>query len=251
MKVTLLGTGTSLPVADRVQSGILIEASDLAVLFDIGSGVLHRLTQTKTPITSISHIFISHFHVDHCSDFMTLCQSLWLTKYDKVLNVYGPPQVMAWSQSLQDDLFPYLKHKITTRFVPLEGETTTSLNDVSVRTCPAVHGSTKALALRLDCGGRSVFFSSDTAPGDEACSLAKGVDVMIHECFWLDGEHPKGIHTSPSELARVVQECVPSRVVLTHVGPDVASEERKVVSIVRGISDSNVIMGRDLMSFTV
>ena len=39
MRLTILGTGTARPVGDSPQSGVLVEAGETRILFDIGSGV--------------------------------------------------------------------------------------------------------------------------------------------------------------------------------------------------------------------
>jgi ribonuclease BN (tRNA processing enzyme) len=78
--------------------------------------------------------------------------------------------------------------------------------------------------------------------------LAKGTDVLIHECNWLDGPHPEGVHTSPSELARIAEEINPSKVILTHVAPEVVAKRDKVIEIVSRRTDAEVIVGEDLMT---
>ena len=120
MKVTLLGTGTSFPDPNRVQSGILVEAENKTFLLDVGSGVLHRLIQTGIDLKTLDSVFISHFHIDHCSDFLTLCQSLWLAGYDKTLELYAPPTMREWSRGVREIGFPYLREKVLVREVMLD-----------------------------------------------------------------------------------------------------------------------------------
>ncbi|MHA2360284.1 MAG: MBL fold metallo-hydrolase, partial [Candidatus Thorarchaeota archaeon] len=105
MKVTLLGTGTSYPDPDRVQAGILVETGITKVLFDVGSGTLHRLTQLEFDLTTLDAVFLSHFHIDHVSDFLTLCQSLWLSGYERTFQLYAPPMVKDWSRGVHDVAF--------------------------------------------------------------------------------------------------------------------------------------------------
>jgi len=251
MRITLLGTGTSLPDNERVQSGILVEAGHQLLLLDIGSGVLHRLTQLRAPISQISEVFISHFHIDHCSDFMSMCQTMWLSGFNSTLQVHGPPHITDWFRCLQDVQFPYLKDKIRVQVNPLGESAVIKLDDGAVRACSSAHGTTDARAFRIEHEGRAAFFSSDTAPSKRVAELAKGADVMIHECNWLDGEHPTGVHTSPSELAAVAAECAPSKVVLTHLGPEVISHSREVVRIVGRETDAKIIVGRDLLRIDI
>ncbi|MFX1331535.1 MAG: MBL fold metallo-hydrolase [Promethearchaeota archaeon] len=248
MKVRLLGTGTSLPDPNRVQSGVLIEADETALLLDIGSGVLQRLTQTDLDLTSISHVFISHFHIDHCSDFLPLCQTLWLLGYDKTLELYAPPRMREWSRGVYDIAFPYLREKILVEKRLLWDNDVVHLGPVVVSMSPTTHGTIESRAFRVEHNGKSVVYSSDTAPCPEVVDLATGVDVLIHECNWLDGDHPNGVHTSPSELAEIVEFTEPRKVVITHVSPEVVAKEKQVLATVGRSTNAEVMLARDLMT---
>ena len=251
MRVTLLGTGTSFPDRDRVQSGILVEAAGLPLLFDVGSGVLQRLTQLDVPLTSIEHVFLSHFHVDHCSDFLPLYQSLWLSGFNKTLHLYGPPMIREWLRGLFDIAFAYLRDKLLMDVTVLEENHIVHIGPVTVTTCPTLHGSMESRAFRIEYGGSSVVYTSDTAPCPEVIELAQGTDLLIHECNWLDGDHPQGVHTSPMQLADIVERTVPKSVVLTHVSPEVVHSAEKVISIISRRTDVAVVLGSDLGTFVV
>jgi ribonuclease BN (tRNA processing enzyme) len=251
MKVRLLGTGTSLPDPKRVQSGVLVEADGTALLLDIGSGVLQRLTQTSVDLTSINHVFISHFHIDHCSDFLSFCQTLWLLGYDKTLELYAPPRMRDWSRGMYDIAFPYLREKLLVEKRVLQENEVVHLGPVVVSTSPTTHSTLESRAFRVEHQGKSVVYSSDTAPCPEVVELAAGADVLIHECNWLDGDHPKGVHTSPSELAEIVELTEPRKVVITHVSPEVVAKEKQVLATVGRRTNAKVILARDLMTIAL
>lgn len=247
----MLGTGTSYPDSDRVQSGILIEIDGKRILFDIGAGVYHRLIQLGVDLKSISTIFITHFHIDHCSDFLMLCQNLWLDGHDKPLNIYGPPAIKQWYRGLFDIAFPYARDRLMINVAVLKDHEAVHVGEASISNVPTVHGTMETRALRLEWRGLSLVYSSDTAPCREVIDLAKGADVLIHECNWLDGPNPEGVHTTPSQLAEIIEEAVPKKVVLTHVSPDVVSKKEKVLEIVSRRTNAEVVMGEDLMYFEV
>jgi ribonuclease BN (tRNA processing enzyme) len=247
MRAVLLGTGTSYPDPQRVQSGILVEERDLRVLFDIGSGVLHRLTQLEIDIRTIDSVFISHFHIDHCADFLPLCQSLWLSGYDKTLNLFAPPTMREWSRGIFDIAFKYLREKILIKTTILNENHVIPRGNLMVITSPTLHGTYDTRAFRVEHSGKSLTFSSDTAPCRDIIDLAKDTDVLIHECNWLDGPHPEGVHTSPSELAKITEEINPSKIVLTHLSPEVVANKDKVIEIVSRRTNAEVVLGEDLM----
>jgi ribonuclease BN (tRNA processing enzyme) len=243
----MLGTGTSMPDSTRVQSGMLVQSKDTTVLADVGSGVLHRLVQYGFDFRTLDAVFLSHFHVDHCSDFMTLCQTLWLENYSKQLDVFGPPPILEWMKTQFEEAFAYLAEKMDLQVGVLSEGTDTPIDDLIVSNVATCHGTVDARALRFVEDERVVVFSSDTAPCENVKALATGADLLIHECNWLDGEYPKEVHTSPSELAEVVEAARPREVVLTHISPEVVAKEKEVVDIVKGSTDSSVSLGNDLM----
>ncbi|MFW9921585.1 MAG: MBL fold metallo-hydrolase [Candidatus Thorarchaeota archaeon] len=251
MKVTLLGTGTSFPDPARVQSGIMIEEGEMFILIDIGSGVLHRLTQTGVNLTTLSGVFISHFHIDHWSDFVTLIQTLWLQGYDRSLPLFAPPDIRNVMRGLFDVAVPFYRDKVIIEPQILSERDSVQCGPFSISTCPTVHSTHDVRAFKIEQGGKSIVISSDTAFSRDIIELARDVDVLIHECNWLDGSNPEGVHTSPLELMRVVEESNPRRIILTHMMPEVVKERDKVLSIVGRRTNAEVIMGEDLMTIEV
>ena len=247
----MLGTGTSYLDPDRVQSGILIELEDESILFDIGAGVFHRLTQLGVDLSSISSIFLSHFHIDHCSDFLMLCQNLWLSGHDKPLNIYGPPSIRQWFRGLFDIAFPYARDRLIINVTVLKEHQAVQVGEATISNVPTIHGNMETRALKIEWRDRSFVYSSDTAPCRDVIDLAKGADVLVHECNWLDGPNPEGVHTTPSELAQIVEEAAPKKLILTHVSPEVADKKDKVLEIISRRTKAEIVMGEDLMSFEI
>lgn len=251
MKITLLGTGTSYPDPERVQSGILVEQDRKLMLLDVGSGVLHRLVQTGADVKSIDSVFISHLHVDHCSDFMSLYQTLMMSGFDKNLHLFGPPTVNEWFAALNDRIYPYLKGRVPVEVTSLKELDTVQVGALTVRCCRSKHGTVDSRAVRVEHKDHSFVYSSDTAPSKDVMELTRGTDLLIHECMWLDGKHPEGVHTAPSELVRIMEEARPKKVILTHLSPEVVSSESRVASTIGQNSGIDVAMGIDLMSLKI
>lgn len=215
-------------------------------MLDVGSGTLHRLTQIGFDFKTLDAVVLTHFHIDHCSDFLTLCQTLWLEGYSRQLKVYGPPMLPDWIRGLLMHSFPYLQDKVGMEYRLLDSNPIT-VGNIQLMNKPGCHGSIDARALRLEVDGKTFAYSSDTAPCDNVKDLADGVDLLAHECNWLDGEHPKEVHSSPSEVAGVVEEAQPAAVILTHVSPEVVAQKKTVIDIVSRNTDSLVEIGEDLI----
>ncbi|TFG34823.1 MBL fold metallo-hydrolase [Candidatus Thorarchaeota archaeon] len=251
MKITMLGTGTSYPDPERVQSGILIELENDRILFDIGAGTYFRMNQLEIDLKTISSIFITHFHIDHCSDFLMLCQSLWLSGDDRQLDVYGPPFIIPWFRGIFDITYTYARDRLSLSSSVLYENVAIQVGDALISNVPTIHGTMDTRALKLEAEGKVFVYSSDTAPCKDVINLAKGADVLVHECNWLDGPHPEGVHTTPSQLTDILEEVQPRKVILTHVSPEVVKNSNKVVDIVNRRTDAEVFFGQDLLSVTL
>ena len=60
IRVTLLGTGTPIPRADRLGPSTLVEAGSQKLLFDAGRGVPIRLAQLHVPMGQLTAVFLTH-----------------------------------------------------------------------------------------------------------------------------------------------------------------------------------------------
>ena len=64
--LTILGTSSQYPTKDRNHSGYFLRWGRLGILVDPGEGTQQQLTRAGISVHRITHIFISHFHGDHC-----------------------------------------------------------------------------------------------------------------------------------------------------------------------------------------
>ena len=59
MRVTILGSGTAVPSAERFPAGVLVQAAGETVLVDIGPGTLRRLPRPRQPLFRLA---LSNLH---------------------------------------------------------------------------------------------------------------------------------------------------------------------------------------------
>jgi len=90
MRVTLLGTGTPFPNAERFGSAILIEAADKLLLFECGRGVVIRLTQARVSPKEIDGLLLTHLHSNHVVGIPDLWLSGWFLGRSEPLPIWGP-----------------------------------------------------------------------------------------------------------------------------------------------------------------
>ena len=64
MKIKILGSGTSIPLAHRKAPAYLIQQEKTSLLIDCGSGTMNSLQQTGLALNQLTGILLTHFHLD-------------------------------------------------------------------------------------------------------------------------------------------------------------------------------------------
>ncbi len=78
MKFTILGSGTTVPHAERSSSAYWLETANSKLMLDFSASAVHRVAQEKLDWVNLDAIWISHFHLDHVGG---LAPFLFGTKY--------------------------------------------------------------------------------------------------------------------------------------------------------------------------
>ncbi|MFC6785680.1 MBL fold metallo-hydrolase [Halobaculum halobium] len=268
MRVTFLGTGSAMPVADRVQTGLLVEAApgDRApLLVDCGAGILHRLSQTDPGYEAVSTVLLTHHHLDHVSDLLALLKARWLAGEQR-LHVVGPPGTKA----LLDDLlavgeFEYLDGRADLSVREVHPGAEFTLAGVTVEAFETRH-SKQCLAYRFsdrgsdadesvagasdadaDAGGDFVF-SGDSEAFDGLANFADGARVLAHDCSFPD-EVDVDNHPTPTQLGEALAGRDIDRVYLTHLYPHTEGRHDDMLDAVGRHFDGDVRVARDGLRF--
>ncbi len=93
IEITFLGTGSAVPLPNRMHPGIHIKYAGYRFLWDCGEGTQVQIRKAKLSPLKISHIFITHWHGDHFFGLPGLIQSMNLDGREKPLVVFGPKGV--------------------------------------------------------------------------------------------------------------------------------------------------------------
>lgn len=224
MRFTVLGSGTSVPDAERGPAGFLIEVGAHAWWLDGGSGTLQRSTRIGIDPRQLSGGFYSHHHPDHCADLVPLLFAMRV----------GPPprerDYPIWAGAGFANFFAGLQQVygkwiqpgrgvVSITELPLDGPGRVDLGDLVVTTLPAAHAA-GALHLRFEADGVAVVFSGDTGPSDNLSVLAEGADLLVCECAGSDAE-PVPDHLTPSAVRAIAERARPRQIWLTHLYPHV------------------------------
>jgi ribonuclease BN (tRNA processing enzyme) len=245
IRIRFIGTGVAMPQPHRVQSGILVEL-DCPVLFDCGSGVLPRITDCN----AIRHVFLTHLHLDHVADVMSLIKAKWLSGSNN-LKIYGPSGTRDWVARLFD-AYPYMRDKIAIDVTDLADHDRVSIGSHEIICAKTAHGMPSLGYGIADCAGRVVIvYSGDTEPVESIARMSDGAEILIHECSFPDSVPDVTNHTTPRALGEMMGAVSVARIVLTHLYPHTRGFEDEMVQTVREYCDCDVTIAADGMAFVI
>jgi ribonuclease Z len=241
-RVTLLGTGTPIPVPDRLGPSTLVEAGDQKLLFDAGRGASIRLHQLGVPIGSIDALLLTHFHSDHTVGIPDVWLTGWLESYFGTrtgpMRVIGPEGAKTLMTHLQQAYALDVSIRTEDEKLAAQG----AAIDVSEFAADGVvyersgvrviafevdHGPAikPAYGYRIEYDGRSVVISGDTRFDQNVIKYGTGVDLLIHEVAIVRPEllaepfvqRIMAHHTSASEAGTVFDTTRPKLAAYTHL----------------------------------
>ena len=199
MRLTLLGTGSTLPSPTRLQTGAVVHHAESPLLIDCGSGIAYRLAQSDIDYRDVGIVLLTHTHLDHVADLPTLAKARLLDGHD-TFTIVG----LQGTQNVFDALFAVddLSERLTLSVRELPACTDPfTIDDLEIERAPTDH-SKPGYAYRFN---ERVTIAGDTAPTEPVCSLADGSAVLVHECAYPDGmESPR--HSTPTTLGELLAD---------------------------------------------
>ena len=248
MRLTVLGSGTAVPVPDRLPAGYLIEHEGGAVMVDCGPGTIRSLAKAGVTPEQLDAVLLTHYHPDHCADLVALLFALRAPHYRRraPLTIYGAPGLRrlvaklteAWSwlapKGYQLDLVEWLP-----------GEA--SVTGLKVTAVPIRH-TAQSLGYRVE-GERGVLaLAGDADTCDELIELARDADVFVCDAATPDDAKLDG-HLTPGLAADYAQRANARHLVLTHFYP--ACDGVDLEAQARARFDGDVTVAADMLTFEV
>lgn len=89
-ELVVLGTSARFPTHSRRLNGYLLRWDAEGLMFDPGEGTQRQMIFCDITATSLTRVFISHFHADHCLGLAGLCQRISLDRVPHEVGVYYP-----------------------------------------------------------------------------------------------------------------------------------------------------------------
>jgi len=250
MRVTLLGTGSAMPLPDRAQTGLLLERDDRALLVDCGAGVLHRLSNTEVGY-GVSTVLLTHHHLDHVSDLLALLKARWLAGDDH-LEILGP----SGTKALVDDLLSvhdYLRGRVDLSIREISAAAEFEAAGFEIAAHETVH-SMDCLAYRFAGAGddaNDFTFGADGEASGAIARFADGSHTLLHDCSFPD-EVDVDNHPTPTQLGEALAGTDIDRLLLTHLYPHTEGEHEAMVDSIESAGfDGDVRVAEDGLRFEV
>lgn len=233
MEVFILGSGAGVPNVKRAYPGLFIKSGTESILVDPGPGSMRQLLKLGFTYNNFDTIIFTHFHPDHCLDFISF---LFACKYPlqprrKNLTVIGAPGLKSFYRDILGVFGDAILPEIFELYLKEAEEANITGNRSEITVKPLAHSGSSIGIRYVDGFGKVLCYSGDTDYCDNIVDLAKKADLLILECSFPDGAKVDG-HLTPSCAGRIAREAKAKRAVLTHLYPicegyDVLSQCKK------------------------
>jgi ribonuclease BN (tRNA processing enzyme) len=245
MRFTVLGTGTIAFSPARSCAGYYVEVGAARVLMDCGSGITRRLAELSIAWQEISHVVLSHFHIDHHADLPSL---IFAWKYGMLPPRSAPVDIIGplGTQSLMERLAAAYGEWVTApgfpvRVTELAPGASFDLGGASL-TCTKVPHTPESIAYSITEGSLRLVYSGDTGFDPAFAQWAHGCDLLVLECS-LPQSMAIVEHLTPEQCGEIARLAEPRRLVLTHLYPPVESVD--VAAIVAAKYSGPVVIAHD------
>jgi phosphoribosyl 1,2-cyclic phosphate phosphodiesterase len=231
MKITFLGTGTSVGVpmigcgcavctsADarnrRRRSSLYIQAGGMHLVVDTPPDFREQALTFRVP--RVDAVFFTHGHADHVFGFDDIRR--YNTIQDAVVPAYGSEATIrdlrrifhyAGADPVPGLYRPLVEFRVLADRVRLGG--------VTVRALPVAHGCGTATAYCFEADGRRAGYAPDCSAMPESTLRAlRGVDVMILDAL---RHRPHPAHLTVADSLAWLQRIGAARSFLTHMAHD-------------------------------
>src|SRR3989338_6563565 len=100
--ITFLGTGNAVPTKLRNHTAILIEFLNEHILIDCGEGTQRQFKIAGLSPACLTRLLITHWHGDHVLGIPGLFQTLAMSDYARILEIYGPRNTSKYLNLFQE-----------------------------------------------------------------------------------------------------------------------------------------------------
>ncbi len=270
IEVTLLGTGSPIPDANRAGPSTLVRAGGQTFLVDCGRGVQQRMTAAGAGANGLTALLLTHLHSDHIADLGDIIISRWVTTFtpeQPPFPIIGPPGtaevVDATLKAFGFDIGYRIAHHDDLKTPPpLEVHEYTDgvvwdRDGVTITAAPTDHRPVApTIGFRVEHADASVVLAGDTVPCESLYKLAAGAGAIVHTVIrkdLIDAAPMQRIrdicdyHSSVEEAAATATRAGVGILILTHYVPAIEpGQEDEWRALAASAFDRQIELGDDL-----
>jgi ribonuclease BN (tRNA processing enzyme) len=257
LEVVVLGSGGPRAFGRAGSSFIVVLDGTPRILVDAGPGAFLRIGELDLDLEKVDTVLLTHLHIDHSGDLAAFFNDRALTADGPIVyRIFGPdgaglfPKTTRFVDLLvgRDGAFAYQKtfgadetFAVHDLAISLNSPRTQIVDQggLVVEEIATHHGDCPSVAYRISYKGTVVVFSGDMDASalPNLVQLAKNADLLIFNCAVLD---PPGspsqlydLHTPPKKIGEAAKESGVKSLLLSHLAPDVESQEDAVRKSIR------------------
>lgn len=252
MKITVVGSGTAVPNGERNSSGYVVANREVQILLDCGAGIVHALPRYGIDWERLTHLFISHFHVDHLGELASLFFAFrhgMKSSRQEPLTLFAPRGIdriltllkEAFGQNLFTPKFPV-------KVVELEPGDDVQLPGEGRLTVAKTPHTEESLAVKIESDNRIFGYTGDTAFSEPLAQFFSHADLLICECSFAE-PNARVPHLSIAEVSRFAALAEVKKLLVTHFYFDV--NEATLTQQLAAEYNGQVLIARDGLALEI
>lgn len=155
LELCTLGTGGTLPLADRALSSLYVRENGRAMIIDCGEGTQVGIRKLGWGFRCIEDVLLTHYHGDHCTGLAGLLLSLEKAGKTETLNIWGPKGLKRVVEGLCV-IVPPLSYPVLLHELPPEGGELEAVG-LKIRAFPVDHGGIPCYGYRMTLERKNTF----------------------------------------------------------------------------------------------
>jgi ribonuclease Z len=255
-EVTILGSSSGNPSADRGNAALLLNIDGELYQFDAGEGVSSSLVRLGIDHSRIGTIFLTHGHVDHFTGLFLEIQMMHLAKRAAKLSIYMPEELVEPIKSmlLTGYMFPE-RLGFEIEFNPVKPDPVFRDDNIAVYCRANAHLKTYAGEIKsgkypnkmqsysyvIKTDGKKIIYSGDIGALADYSDLLGDCDLLITE----------GLHLDLEELFALAAKSSLKKLVLTHLSSEMYfdPDPLKALAAKHGVMD--LVIAKDGLKIAV
>lgn len=224
-------------------------------MLDCGEGTTQKLIQLKK-IEGIKRIYFSHLHCDHFTGLFSLLWYYGINIREQTLTILGPSEI----EHATEQILKLLHTPDTLRTFPIEyiklddTEEIQQIKGVYDVKCVKTQHDPITFGYRIEEGGKTLCYTSDTAPTKRLEELAENSHLLITESTLPQSMHKLAHqinHSTPKDAISLATKAKCDRLVLFHLSPTYFEEIKNSVKEYRQNFAGEILIARDLMTLEI